>query len=103
VPDIDGSLVRTVKTGKVLFGAKSSLKSAATGKVRLIVVASNCPLKIRENLEYYCKLSRIPLVIYPKTSLDLGRLCGKPFAVSTLAIRDPGDSDILEIAVKNSG
>ncbi|MCW4021421.1 MAG: 50S ribosomal protein L30e [Candidatus Bathyarchaeota archaeon] len=99
--DLNRALAMAVKTGKVLFGANSTLKGAMTGKVQLIVAASNCPEKLRANLEYYCKLSKVPFVIYPRTSLELGRVCGKPFIVSALTIRDPGDSDILKTAVKN--
>jgi large subunit ribosomal protein L30e len=102
VADLNKALAMAVKTGKVLFGANSASKSAMTGKFRLIVAASNCPRGLRENLEQCCKLSKIPFVIYPGTSLELGRVCGKPFLISALAVRDPGDSDILEIAVKNS-
>jgi large subunit ribosomal protein L30e len=102
VTDLDKALAIAVKTGKVLFGADSTLKSAMTGKVRLVIAASNSPKELRENLEYYCKLSKIPFIVYPRTSLEVGRVCGKPFDVSALAIREPGDSDILKIAVKNS-
>jgi len=102
VVDINKSISIAVKTGKVLFGAKSALKSAMTGKARLIVVAANCPLKTRLDLEYYCKLSKIPLLVYNGTSLELGAVCGKPFTVSALTVREAGDSDILEIAVKKN-
>jgi large subunit ribosomal protein L30e len=102
VADLNTALTMAVKTGKVLFGANSTLKSAMSGKVRLIVVASNCPDNLRANLEHYSKLSKIPFLIYPWTSVELGRICGKPFVVSALAVRDPGDSDILEIMRRES-
>jgi len=102
VADLDKALGIAVKTGKVLFGANSALKSAMTGKVKLIVAASNCEEELRERLEHYCKMSKIPLIVHPRTSLELGRICGKPFVVSALAIREPGDSDILEIAVETN-
>jgi large subunit ribosomal protein L30e len=35
--------------------------------------------------------------IYNGTSLDLGAVCGKPFEVSALSIKEPGDSNILKI------
>lgn len=98
--DLDKALAIAVKTGKVSLGTNSTLKSVSTGKVRLVVVASNCPKKVREDLEYYSKLSKILIIPYSGTSLELGRVCGKPFLVSALAIRDPGDSDILSIAVE---
>ncbi len=94
--DLDKSIGAAVKTGKVLFGANSAIQSAKMGKAKMIVIASNCPQKIREDLEYYCKLSNIPLLVYKGTSFDLGAACGKPFIVSALTIREPGTSDILK-------
>jgi len=94
--EIDRSLRIAVRSGKILFGSKSTIRSAVAGRARLIVIASNCPRDIREKLEYYCKLSNIPFIIYPGTSIELGVACGKPFMVASLAIRDPGDSDILK-------
>jgi large subunit ribosomal protein L30e len=100
--DLDTALTIAVKTGKVLFGANSTLNSAMSGKVQLIVAASNCPKKLRTDLEYHCRLSKIPFLAYPKTGLELGRVCNKPFGVSTLAIRDSGDSDIVKIAEESN-
>lgn len=96
--EIDKSLGIAVKTGKILFGSNLTIKNAITGRVKLVIVASNCPKSKREKIEYYCKLSNVPLIIYPGSSLDLGSACGKPFMVAALAIRDPGDSDILKFA-----
>ncbi|MFQ6095095.1 MAG: 50S ribosomal protein L30e [Candidatus Bathyarchaeia archaeon] len=95
--DLNKSIAQAVKTGKVMYGSKSALKNAKTGKVRLIVAAGNSPPEFLKDLEYYCGLSKIPLIVYEGTSRDLGRVCGKPYTVSALAIRDPGDSDILEV------
>jgi len=96
--DMDKAIATAVKTGKVSFGANSAIQSAKTGKAKMIVVASNCPTEIRSDLEYYCKLSNIPLIVYKGSSADLGAICGKPFLVSALTIREPGDSEILKLA-----
>ncbi|RLG95322.1 50S ribosomal protein L30e, partial [Candidatus Bathyarchaeota archaeon] len=53
-------------------------------------------------LEYYCKLSGIPLIVYDGTSLELGAVCGKPFTVSAMTIREPGDSDIMKVVVRKN-
>ena len=95
--DVNKAIVTTVKTGKVLFGVNNAVRNAKTGKAKLIIVASNCPQKTRGDIEYYCKLSNIPVVIYNGTSIDLGAVCGKAFTVSALIIREPGDSDILKL------
>ena len=95
--DIDKAIASAVKTGKVSFGAASAVQNAQAGKAKLIVVAVNCPQNTREDIEYYSKLSNVPLITYKGTSLDLAAVCGKPFSVSALSIREPGDSEILKL------
>jgi large subunit ribosomal protein L30e len=95
--DVNKAIATTVRTGKVLFGTNNAVRNAKMGKAKLIVVAANCPREIREDIEYYCKLSGVPIAIYKGTSIDLGAVCGKPFMVSALTIREPGDSDILKL------
>jgi len=101
--DVNKAIATTVKTGKILFGTNNAIKNAKTRRAKLIIVASNCPQKIREDIEYFCKLSNIPVTIYNGTSIDLGVVCGKPFKVSALTIREPGDSDILKLAEAENG
>lgn len=96
--DINKAITTTVKTGKVLFGAQSATNIAKIGKAKLIIVAANCPQKIRDDIQYYCKLSNIPMIIYNGTSIELGAVCGKPFMVSALTIREQGGSNILKLA-----
>ncbi len=95
--DLDKAITTTAKTGKIQFGANSALKNAKAKKAKLIIVASNCPESMREEIEYYCRLSKIPVSVYKGSNLDLGAICGKPFGISVLTIREPGDSDILKV------
>lgn len=96
--DIDKSLSIAVRSGKILFGSNATIKNVMAGRVRLVIVAYNCPSDMREKIKYYCKLSNTPFIIYPGSSLDLGAACRKPFLVASLAVRDPGDSDILNLS-----
>lgn len=95
--DVDKAIAAAVKTGKVSFGAASAVQSAQTGRARLIILAANTPKNIREDVEYYSKLSKVPLITYRGSSLDLAATCGRPFTVSALSIREPGDSEILKL------
>ncbi|MDH7477182.1 MAG: 50S ribosomal protein L30e [Candidatus Bathyarchaeota archaeon] len=95
--DLDKAIATAVKTGKVTFGANAAIQNAKTGKAKMIILAVNCPKTIRADMEYYCKLSKVPLITYKGSSLDLASVCGKPFTVSALSIREPGDSEILEL------
>jgi len=100
VIDIDKALASAVKTGKVQFGADSAVQNAKTGKAKMIVVAVNCPKETREDIEHYCKLSNVPVVVFRGSSTDLSSVCGKPFIISALSIREPGDSEILKLTEK---
>ncbi len=95
--DIDKAISTAVKTGKVSFGSNSALQNAQTGRARMIIMASNCPQDLRQDVEYYCQLSEVPVVDYKGSSLDLAAVCGKPFTISALSIREPGDSEILKL------
>jgi len=98
--DIDKAVATAVKTGKVSFGTKSALYNAKTGRAKLVILAANCPPNVRSDIEYYCQLSDVPLITYKGTSLDLAGICGKPFPITALSIREPGDSEILRLIEK---
>lgn len=95
--DVNKAISAAVKTGKVSIGASSAVQSAQTGKAKLIILASNAPKNVRQDVEYYCNLSEVPLILYKGSSMDLAAACGKPFTVSALSIREPGDSEILKL------
>jgi len=98
--EIDRGIRIAVDTGDVILGSEKSIQSLKLGKGQLTVVARNSPKEILEDIEYHSKLSEIPVHIHEGTSVELGSVCGKPFSVATLLIKNPGDSTILEIISK---
>ncbi len=95
--DLYRELQTTLKTGKVVIGYKETMKTIRMGKSKLVIMAANAPDEVREDIERYCKLAKIPLFVFHGTSLDLGAICRKPFMVSVLSILDPGESRILDL------
>lgn len=95
--DVDRGIRVAVDTGNVTLGSEKSIQGLKHGKGKLIIIAQNCPREIKEDVLHYSKLSDIPVYNYEGTSVDLGSVCGKPFTVATLTIKDPGDSNILEV------
>ncbi len=95
--DIDKALASAVKTGKVSFGANTALLNAKTGKAKMIVLSSNCPKDIKEQVEYYGEISKVPVITYKGTSIDLAEVCSKLFIISAMSIRETGDSEILKV------
>jgi large subunit ribosomal protein L30e len=100
VIDLNKAIATAVKTGKVTFGADSAVQNAKSGRAKMIVIATNCPRNIREDIEYYSRLSDVPFITFKGTALDLAAVCGKPFTISALSIREPGDSEILKLTEK---
>ena len=92
--DIARSLRVAVSTGEVLFGYTQAKKAAKKGGAKLVVVSKNCPEQHVEDL----RKAGVKVHAYEGTNFDLGAVCGKPFAVSTLAVVKPGESDILQVA-----
>ena len=95
--DINKAIATAVKSGKVAFGASSALQNAQSGRTKMIVLAANCPKNMRDQIEYHCKLSNVHFIVFNGSSLDLAAVCGKPFTVSALSIREAGDSEILKL------
>ena len=99
--DVDKALASVVKTGKVAFGSNVALQNAKTGKAKMIVLAANCPKDIKEQIEYYGKISKVPIMTYKGASIDLANVCNKLFVISALSIRETGDSEILRVIENN--
>jgi large subunit ribosomal protein L30e len=99
--DIDKALASVCKTGKVSYGANAALQNAKTGKAKMIVLASNCPKDIKDEIEYYGKISKVPVITYKGGSMDLAEVCKKMFIISALSIRESGDSEILKLTENN--
>ncbi len=94
--DVNKAIAAAVKTGKVSFGVNVALQNAKTGKAKMIILAANCPKDIKDDIEYNCKLSNVPVMMFKGASMDLATVCNKPFIISALSIREAGDSDILK-------
>jgi large subunit ribosomal protein L30e len=93
--NVDKSLIKAVKTGKVILGANRTIDAAADGSAKMVVLASNCPEEIKQKVQ----ATNIPVLEYEGTSVELGPVCGKPFTIAAMAILDAGESDILAATV----
>jgi len=104
LPPLDVVLRRVVATGQVVIGSRKTLKLVKLGKVKVVVRASNLPPYLREDLEYYARLSNIPIIVFPGTNVELGTVIGKPFSVAMLGIIDSGQVPLdLLLAYTKSG
>ena len=84
-----------MKSGKYVLGYKQTLKMIRQGKAKLVILANNCPALRKSEIEYYAMLAKTGVHHYSGNNIELGTACGKYYRVCTLAIIDPGDSDII--------
>lgn len=93
--NINTKLALVMKSGKAVLGTKSTLKTIRNGKAKLVFISSNCPPLRKSLIQYYAMLAKIHTYLFPGNNNDLGTACGKFHGVSSLAVLDAGDSDIL--------
>ena len=94
--DLNRSIRRAVDSGKVVFGTKQSEKSINTGKAKLVISSKNAPILTKERIISKAKITNIPFIEFNGNGIELGSVCGKPFTVSFMAIKEAGKSEILK-------
>lgn len=88
VEGINTRLALVVKSGKYTLGYKSTLKTLRKGSSKLILIAGNCPVLRKTELEYYAMLSKTPVHHYNGNNIEMGTACGKLFRVGCVSITD---------------
>jgi len=96
--DVDKILKSTIKKGKVKLGNKETKTAINNGSAKLVVLSINCPFS--KDLNDLAKKKNVPVYSSSSSSIDLGYICGKAFAVSVFTVLDDGGSNILNIVKK---
>lgn len=78
-------LRKALKEKTLVIGNKETLNQLRTGKRQKVFIAKNCPKDVKEELEHYCKLSKIDLVELSILNDEVGAICKKPFSISVLS------------------
>lgn len=85
------SLIKEIKTkireNKVIFGYRECLKYLKLHKPKIVVIAENAPEKIKKDI-FFALDDKNKLRIFKGSSIELGTLCGKPFPITTLVIKE---------------
>ncbi|XP_027969317.1 membrane transport protein XK isoform X2 [Eumetopias jubatus] len=100
---INSRLQLVMKSGKYVLGYKQTLKMIRHGKAKLVLLANNCPALRKSEIEYYTMLAKTGVHHYSGSNIKLGTACGKYYRVRTLAVIDPGDSDIIRNMPEQTG
>ncbi|MEM3437658.1 MAG: 50S ribosomal protein L30e [Nitrososphaerales archaeon] len=90
--DLEKILRTVIKTGKYILGTKEVLKSIKGSKI--VIYSSFLSKDKVSEIVNTCKSLSIPFMEFKGTSVELGRVCGKPFPISAIAIKSPGEADL---------
>ena len=92
---LEKTLKDAVKENQCILGTKQVLNSIS--KSKLIVLSRSVQTEIRDKIESDAKKSKITTLTFNDTSVNLGKLCGLQFRVSTLSLPEISDSDITSL------
>jgi len=84
-----------ISSSKCKIGRKEVLHHTKNSK--LIVCSTSLPASVRKEIEETATSARIPIYDFDDTSVQLGRLCNKPFRVSVISIDTASDSDVSAV------
>jgi large subunit ribosomal protein L30e len=97
-PELIRAIQVAARTGVIEYGAREVKELVLHGNAKAVIVAKNSPPELRRDIEYYARLSSIPVLVFDGTSIELGTIIGRPHSVTVLAIINPGQSNILDLA-----
>ena len=83
--DLERNLKLALSTGKVYFGAEQAEKAVKKGEAKTVIRASNANS---------INLGDVKIIEYKGTAMELGSVCGKPFAISHITVVDGGNSEL---------
>jgi len=95
--DLNRELKVVIRTGKLAYGFNTVKSLLLNKRVAGVIIAKEAREDIVSQLAYYAKLAKVPIYLFDGDSWDLGKLLEKPFMVSSIAILDPGESNIMAL------
>lgn len=71
---------------KLVLGTEKSMDLLRKGKLKTIVISSNAPEVVKEDIETYASMNKTQVIVVEENNEQLGTVCKKPFAISVLSI-----------------
>ena len=84
-----------MKGGKFSLGAKESMATMKGAKA--ILCTRSVPAALGARLREEAKKHEVPIVDLEITSVELARMIGKPYRVSTLSLRSLGEANLKQL------
>ena len=92
---LEKAIKDAVEDGKCSFGSKEVLSTIKNSK--LIVLSHSVPSSMTQKILEAAKNTKVPTLNYNGSSVELGRLCGTQFRISTLSLKTLSDTNLKAI------
>ena len=80
------NLNEILRKRKTIYGYRSVKKKMLKGEIDLIIIAKNCPPRIKRDLLNLCDVFKISSEEFDGTTMELGTACGRPHSISVLGV-----------------
>jgi large subunit ribosomal protein L30e len=90
-------LKEAIKSGKYTIGTKEVISELKSAKMVIAASTHSSDGSEKKSLAQEAKKSNVPLVGIDRSSAQLGRMLGRPFRVSAIAVRVVAESDYRQL------
>jgi len=84
--DVSVEIRKLLGEKRLVIGTERTMKMVRQGRLAKVYLSSNCPPKLKEDLNRYCGMGSIECQELPVANEELGVWCKKPFAISILGV-----------------
>lgn len=80
------AIKKLLKERQIILGTEKTLKEMKLGNVEQVLLTSNCPESVIEDVNHYAKLGDVETHTLSMPNDELGVICKKPFRISVLSV-----------------
>ncbi len=88
-------LKEAMKSGKYVLGAKEVAASVKGSKA--IICTNSVPASLEAKIRSEAQKNEIPVISVSATSAEFARMIGRPYKVSTIALRSLAESELKQL------
>ncbi len=78
-------LQTAMKSKKLVFGVRETIKNIRNAKAKVVFLASNCGQEIEADINHYAKTAGVEVIKLDKPRAEISVFCKKNFPVSVIS------------------
>jgi len=78
-------LRKALKSEKVVYGIRETVKNLKNGKTKKIFLSSNCPEEIKGDILYYSKIANVEVSQLEIPSDEISLICKRAHSISVIS------------------